>query len=188
MRDERVFFGIDHLEMVYAALFEFLSYHAGEGTYRCFRDISYTESGGVKLVACTHRADERHTCRRRAFSECELACDRVDSINDIVVLCEVKFTCRLWQIERAVSNYRCIRVNGGDTRRGDIHLILPDGIVRGKDLTVDVGEGDFIVVDEMQCTDAAARKRLDSIAADTADTEYRNFCVCQFLHRLVAEQ
>ena len=57
----------------------------------------------------------------------------------------------------------------------------------GDDLPVQVGQADFVVVDQVERPDAAARQRFDRIAADAADAEHRDPRMVQALHRLGAK-
>lgn len=70
----------------------------------------------------------------------------------------------------------------------DVGLVLPDGLPRGDDLTVDVRQADLVVVNEVKGADAAADKGLAGIAADAANAEDRHARVLQGLHGRVAEQ
>ena len=65
-----------------------------------------------------------------------------------------------------------------DTLFGHIHLVLAHGLAGGHDLAVQVGQADFVVVDEVQCTHAAACQRLHRVAAHAA--------ACQRFHRVAA--
>ena len=53
-------------------------------------------------------------------------------------------------------------------------LVLPDRFPCCKDLAVDVGETDLVIVDQVERPDAASRERLRRKSADAADPENRD--------------
>ena len=59
-------------------------------------------------------------------------------------------------------------------KRGDVDLVFPDCLSRGKNLPVDVGQADGIVIHKIQSANAASYQRLHYVAAHTAQTEYGN--------------
>ena len=81
-----------------------------------------------------------------------------------------------------------VRVDLQNAVAGDLDLVLAHGFAGSQHLAVDVGQADFIVVDEVQRADAAAGQGFDGIAADAADAEYRHPGIVQFFHGLMAKQ
>ena len=81
-----------------------------------------------------------------------------------------------------------IRVDGPDPLRHDLDLVTADGVHGRDDLAVEVGQGDGIIVHNIQGPDAAARQRLHDIAADTADTEDGDPGGSQSVHGHISKQ
>ena len=76
----------------------------------------------------------------------------------------------------------CLWVDVEDTVFHDIDFVFSNGASGGNDLTVQVGEADFVVVDQVKFTNSTSYKCLYGITADSTDSKNGNSGVCQFLH------
>ncbi len=83
---DRFFTGIDYFQLFDAALAALGAHHARKRTKGRFADIADLKGGRVELVARPHRADDRHACFLRVQREGKLARNRVDRVDDVVIL------------------------------------------------------------------------------------------------------
>ena len=76
----------------------------------------------------------------------------------------------------------CLWVDVKDAVPHDIDFIFTNGASGCNDLTVQIGEADFVIVDQIQFTNSTSHKCLYGITANSADSKNGNPGVCQFLH------
>ena len=75
----------------------------------------------------------------------------------------------------------------GDAFRHDRSFILPNGRMKGNQLTIDIGQADGVMVHKIHGTDAAAGQGFCHITAHTAQTEHCNPGILQFFHCIRAQ-
>ena len=66
----------------------------------------------------------------------------------------------------------CLRVNLQYPFLHDFHFDPADSAVRGDDLTVDIGNGHRILIDQVKSSDTGPCQCLCHISANSPDTEY----------------
>ena len=180
--------GVDHLQVLDAALATLGAHDLGQRADRGLVDIRHLKAGGVHLIARAHGADDGYACLFGLDDEGDLARHRVDGVHDVIVLGEIELILRLRGEEGLVGGDPDVGVDVVDPLLGHIHFILPHGLAGGDDLAVEVGQADLIVVDEVQRAHAAAGQRLNGIAAHAADAEDGHPAVVQFFHCFLAQQ
>ena len=164
------------------------AHHLCQRADRGLVDIGHLKAGGVHLVARAHGADDGHTGFLALHHQSQLAGDRVDGVHHVVELGEVEAVLRFRREEGLVGSHLDVRVDLVDALLSHIHLELAHRLVGGNDLAVQVGQADFVVVDEVQRTHTAACQRFDGIAAHAADAEHRHAGIVQFFHGFRAQQ
>ena len=66
--------------------------------------------------------------------------------------------------------------------RSSIYFILADGAPQGKQLPIQVRNTNFIIINQIQRTNAAACQRFYRITANTADAKHSNPALLKMLH------
>ena len=149
-------------------------------------NIRHAESGGVYLVARAHGADDRNARLLCGKHQPHFARDGVDGVDHVVILREIKLRFFSGQEKGLVCRHLTVGIDGADTGFRCVDLEFADGLARGKNLTVDVGQADPVVVDQVERARTGARQRLYGIAADAADAEDGNTASGKDLHCLAA--
>jgi hypothetical protein len=67
-----------------------------------------------------------------------------------------------------------IRIDRSTTLRHHLHFRPADSLVKGVDLSIDIGQADVIEINQCQAADTGSGQSLSGIAADSTDTEYGN--------------
>ena len=70
----------------------------------------------------------------------------------------------------------------------DVHLIFADGLARRDYLTVDICKTYFVIIDQIQSTDAAPGQSLYGISSDTSDAEHCNTGIFKLIHALMPKK
>lgn len=182
------FGGIHHFQMADAPLRQFLAHHACERANRRFADIRHAKGGGIEFVSCAHGADDGGAGRYGVFRQRQLGGHGVHRINDIIISGQVELRRGIRQIKGAVGVHGGGRVDGGHSCRGDVHLVLPDRFGGGDNLSIDVREGHFVVVNEVEGADTAACKSFHRVTADTSHAENSHPRGGEPPHRIGAQQ
>ena len=180
--------GVDHLQVLDLALAALDTHHLGKRADRGLIDISHLKAGRVHLVACAHGADDGGARLLAFHHQRQLAGNGVDGVHHIVVLGKIEIVLRLRAKEAPVGGHLDVGVDIVDALFRYIHLILPYRAAGGDDLTVEVGQADLIVIDQIQCAHAAACQRLHRIAAHAADAKHCHPGVVQLFHSLCTQQ
>ena len=66
----------------------------------------------------------------------------------------------------------CIRIDIQNPLLHHIRLVFADGLSRSNNLTVQIGQTDLVIIDQIKCSDTASHKCLAYITAHTADAKY----------------
>ena len=180
--------GVDHLQVLDLALAALGTHHLGQRADRGLVDISHLKAGGVHLVTCAHGADDGGARLLAFHHQRQLAGNGVDGVHHIVVLGKIEIVLRLRAKEAPVGGHLDVGVDIVDALFRYIHLILPYRAAGGDDLTVEVGQADLIVIDQIQCAHAAACQCLHRIAAHAADAKHCHPGVVQLFHSLCTQQ
>ena len=151
-------------------------------------DVRHLKAGGVHLVARAHGADDGGARLLGLDHKGDLAGDGVDGVHHIVVLGKVELILRFGGEEDLVSRDLDVGVDVMDALFRHIHLVLAHRLAGGHDLTVQVGQADLVVIDEVQRTHTAAGQRLDGIAAHAADAKHCHTGTVQLFHCFLAQQ
>ena len=174
--------------MLHAALAQLGAHDTGQRADRRLVDVGDLERGGVQLVARAHTADDRRARGLRLHDQCDLAGHGVDGVNDVVVPGKVELVGGVGRVECLVNVDVAVGVDLQNAVPRDLDFVFCHGLARCQDLAVQVRQADLVIVDQVQCADAAAGQRIDGVAADTADAEHRHPGVEQPVHALLAEQ
>ena len=80
----------------------------------------------------------------------------------------IKKICCLRHIKSLMDVYHCVRIDLKDTFSGYIHLIFANCFSCCINLTVNVGQTYFIVINKIHCSDTASHQRFYCISANSA--------------------
>ena len=80
-----------------------------------------------------------------------------------------------------------LRVDVQNTFFHNVYLVFANCTSGRNDLSVEICQTYFVIIDQVNCSDSASYKCLDSITANSADSKYGNMGAGQFLHRLFAK-
>ena len=178
----------DALEVVDALAAQLFAEHLGEGVVLGLADVAHAERHGVELVGGAHAADEGYAQAGATADNLLFGADGVDAVDDIVVGGEVEFVGIAHAVEEFVGAHLALGVDVVDALGRHIHLILAEGTYEGDDLAVEVGDGDLVVIDEVEGSDAAAGQGFDHIATHAAHAEDGDTAAREHLHGWRAEQ
>lgn len=92
------------------------------------------------------------------------------------------------QKEALAAIYVGIGVDARNTFGHDFNLRLADSIKGSDNLTVEIGESNGIVINEVKAADTAAGECFNCITAYTADTENSDMGILQTRNCLAAEE
>ena len=84
--------------------------------------------------------------------------------------------------------YYCIRIDLKDTVSCNIYLIFTNSFSGCVNLTIDICQTYFIVIDQIQCSNTASYQSLYCISANAANSKYSNSGILQFLHSFFSNQ
>ena len=174
--------------MLDAALAALGAHDLGQRADGSLINIRDLEAGRVHLVACTHGADDGDTSLLALHDQRNFTGDSVDGVHHVVELAEIEAVLRLGAKEGLVGGDLDVGVDVVDALFGHIHLEPAHRLVGGDDLAVQVGEADFVIVDQVESPHAAAGQRLDGVAAHAAHAEHGYAGIVQFGHCFRAQQ
>ena len=180
--------GVNDFQVLDAALAALGAHDLGQRADGSLINIRDLEAGRVHLVACTHGADDGDASLLALHDQRNFTGDRVDGVHHVVELAEIEAVLRLRAKEGLVGGDLDVGVDVVDALFGHIHLEPAHRLVGGDDLAVQVGEADFVVVDQVESPHAAAGQRLDGVAAHAAHAEHGYAGIVQFGHCFRAQQ
>lgn len=169
-RDGR-FRGIDNGQMENSSRLQFPSHHARKRTHRRACKVGDDQLFGVHFIARAHGAKHGNAELIRADGKLHLRGNRVDGVDDNVILGKVDFVRIFGQIKHGERRHLRFGIDIRDTLLHDLGFIFADGGMERDELTVDIGHGHVVGINERDRADADSRKRLRAERADTADTE-----------------
>ena len=121
----------------------------------------------------------------------QLGRDRVDGVCDVVDF--------VWNLFK--QSFKVIGENEGlkrkdlrlwidvlDSRFHDLSLVHAHSTVIGNALTVDIGYGDRVVVNQNEAADAASGQGFNTVGAHSADAEDGDAGTCQRCHGVLTQQ
>ena len=167
-RRDRLLPGIYHLQFLHPALFEPAAHNLRQRADRCLIDVRHLKHCRIQLIAGAHAADDRRSCLLRLHDQRNLCRHGIDCVHDVRIARKIELVSRLRQIEALVHLHLTVRVNVEDAVPHDLHLIFPYGAARCNDLTVQIGEADLVIVDQIDSSHTAAHQRLYGVASHTA--------------------
>jgi hypothetical protein len=91
LRRARNFLGIDDLQVMDAALFQFLTHDPCKGADAGLGKVGDFEGGGIKLVSGAHGADDGNVPRGGLLNEVKLGAYCVDAVYDVIKSRKIKF-------------------------------------------------------------------------------------------------
>ena len=147
--------GIDDLQVLDLPLAALGAHDLGQRADGGLVDVRHLKAGGVHLVARAHGADDGGARLLGLDHKGDLAGDGVDGVHHIVVLGKVELILRFGGEEGLVGRDLDVGVDVMDALFRHIHLVLAHRLAGGHDLTVQVGQADLVVVDEVQRTHTA---------------------------------
>ena len=151
-------------------------------------NICHTELRRIQFVSGSHTADDRHVARFGAHDDLDLCRYRIDSIDNVRILREIKSIRIFRQIEAFVCFHLCFWIDVKNPLLHHVYFIFSNAASCRNNLTVDIGQADFIVVHQHKMADTASCQRLHGIAAHAADTENGNGRIRQKIHALLTQQ
>ena len=113
---------------------------------------------------------------------------RINGIYDIIIGRKVELIGGFRRIEYWISAHLTGWRNVQNTVFCYHYLFLPQSAVQCNDLPIEIGETDNIVIDEIQCTNAASCQCLHHIAAYTAYPKYCYTCLLKPLERRFSQE
>ena len=140
------------------------------------------QAAGVQFVAGAQSAEDGDAPHLRLLDEIQLAGHQVDGVYNVAVLGG----------EEVIPVLRII--GGADGVDNDVGMDIPaalgcrlclgktHGGCQGKELAVDVGYGQCILIDEGQFAHAGAGQSLHCVAAHTAQTEHGHMAASELVH------
>ena len=146
---------VDDLQMLHAVFPAEPAHDARERADGGFINICHAEGGGVYLVARAHGADDRNARLLCGKHQPHFARDGVDGVDHVVILREIKLRFFSGQEKGLVCRHLTVGIDGADTGFRCVDLAFADGLARGKNLTVDVGQADPVVVDQVERASAS---------------------------------
>ena len=174
--------GINHLQLPDAASLQFSSHDSGKGILRGAEKIRYGELRGIRAVAAAHGRDDRDVGFLRLQDNLDLGSHRINGIHNIVKLSEVKLSRILREKKGRPGVDRNFRIEICNALARGIHLVSSDRTACGKNLAVQIGEADPVIVNEIQGADSHAGQSLHRASADASDAEDGNTAIAKKLH------
>ena len=183
-RRDRLLPGIHHLQFLHSALFEFAAHDLRQRADRRLIDVRHLKHCRIQLVAGAHAADDRRSCLLRLHDQRNLCRHSIDCIHDIRIAGKIELVLCLWQIEALVHLHLAVRVDVENAVTHDLRLIFSHGAARCDDLTVQIGEADLIIVDQIDGSHTASHQRLYGVASHTTNTKNSDPRTREPLHSL----
>ena len=171
-----------HFELLNSTFFEFTTHNFCQRADGCFVDVCYLKSSRVEFVSGSHTADDRNAGFFGFHDELDLCSYGIYCIYNIIILGKVKLILGFWKVEAFVDINFCLWVDVEDAVFHNIDFVFADSASGGDDLTVQVGEADFVIIDQIKFTNSTSHKCLYGITADSTDSKNGNSGVRQFLH------
>ena len=183
-RRNRLFLGIYHLQFLHPALFELAAHDLRQRANRRLIDVRHLKHCRIQLVAGAHAADDRRSCLFRLHDQRNLCRHSIDCVHDIRIARKIELVSRLRQIEALVYLHLAVRVDVENAVTHDLRLIFSHGAARCDDLTVQVGEADLVIVDQIDGSHTAPHQRLHGVASHTANAKNSDPRTREPLHSL----
>ena len=155
-----------------------------------FIDIADDEFGGIHAIAATHARNDGNACRIGAHNETDFTGHGVYGIHDVIVGRKTNgqsFRC-IGQIKDIVTVDRDVRIDVVDSFFGSFRFVHAKCTLCGNHLSVEIGEGDGVVIKDINRADAAPRQGLDAGAADAARAEDGDTFFKQSIYFLCSEK
>ena len=183
-----LFIGVDHLQLLYTALSELVTHDSGKRTDLCLVNIRYFHTSCIELIPCAHRAYHRNFFSLAAHYKLKLCCDRVNCVDNIIVLIKRKIIGVFGKEKAFVYPYVSFGIYLAHTLCHYLSLVFADGFSCGKYLAVEIGKTDLIIVNKVEVSNTAPDKRLTDITAYAAYAKYRYsrsreffYCFCTYM-------
>ncbi len=168
---ERFLVAVDHLEVRDMQPAQLLADDLCQRVHLGLVDVSHPEGSGIELVGSSHARDDGDVESIAALDELKLSGDGVYAVHDIVILAEVDLVGVGGHVKHLMLMHDATAVDVMDTRLGHVDLMLSDGGDERIDLSVDIGEADAVVVEEIYLAHAAARQHFHHISSYASDAE-----------------
>ena len=185
------FVGIDARELVLGELLvalESVAQSTRQGVALHLPELGHLDAGGVELEGSTHRRVETRLGLRGKEDEQCLVLQRVDGIDDIVVLVEVERVGGLFGKDLLKGSNLGRGVDGQESILECLHLDLTYGLGGGHQLTVDVGDAHAVGIDDGELADARAHQTLGTPRTDATHAKEDDALLTDALHGLIAQQ
>ena len=164
-----------------------MTHNARQRIDRRFINIRNAEGSRVQFVARAHGTDNRRTRFVCLHDQFQLAGNGVNRIHDIIVLRKIKLMRGIRHIKRLICIDLDILIDVVQTLRRHIHLVFSNRAAQGNNLTVDIGQTNLVIVNQVNGADTAARQCFHGKSSDTANTEHGNASVCQSIHSVLSQ-
>ncbi len=185
------FVGIDARELVLGELLvalEAVAQSTRQGVALHLPELGHLDAGGVKLEGSTHRREETRLGLCGQQDEQCLVLQRVDGIDDIVVLVEVETVGGLFGKDLLKGSDLCRGVDSKESILERLHLDLTDGLGSSHQLTVDIGDAHAVGIDNGELTNARAHQTLGTPRTDASHAKEDDTFLGNALHSLIAQQ
>lgn len=182
------FLGTDHLQRGDTTLPKLCAHYAGKGIARGLKDVSHDKAGGIELVSRTHTADQRDVCRVCTHGKLDFCGNGIDRVHDVVEGGKIKGVRIFGQEKFVTDSDLAIGIDVADAIAGNVGLIPSDRAVEGNELTIQIGFGDRVVINEGDVTDACSSQCFDGVASDAADPKDRHVRRIESVYTVISEQ
>ena len=180
--------GVDDLDPPDAALFQFPAHDGGERAGMRFGNIGDGQPLRGQLIAGAHRADDGGAGFFALLDDGQLGADGIDGVEDVIVGGEIEIGGVFGEIERAPLKDGAGGVDGTDAHGCRLGFVHADRLPRGDELSVQIGHGDGIGIDEGDFSDTGTDQRLHGSSADAADPKQADMRPPQSLKPRLTDQ
>ena len=166
-------------ELLHTPLLQLTAHDAGEGVGLGLGYVADAEGLGVELVARAHGGDEWSPYGLTAYRQLDLGGYGIHAVGHEIVSGQVKILGVLGKVEADRGGHLAGGVDVLDALGHDLRLGTAHGGVKGYGLSVDVGEGYHVTVNEVDAPHSRASQSLGQMPAYAADAEDRHGGVLQ---------
>ena len=174
--------------MAHSSFFELPPHDARQRTAGRLINIRHLKRGRIHLVARSHAADDRRIALLCLHHQLDFTGHGIDCVHNIVILGKIELIRRIRHVKHFVGMDHGIRVDLQNPLFCHVYFIFSDGFASCNDLSVQIRQTNFIVIDQVKGSNAASGKRFYRIPADAANAKHSNSCIFQTFHSVFPQQ
>ena len=172
----------DDLQLLHSSLAKLTAHNSGKWVLGSPEQIRDRKLRGIRAVAAAHGGDDWNAGLPCLQNDLNLAGDRVNGIDNIIIGMEIKQICVFREEKGSVGIDRNGGIDISDPRPGSVYLVLSDGTADCENLAIEIGEAHPVIIDQIQSSDPHAGQSLHDVAAYTADPENSDTAAAENLH------